>query len=66
MVSGGFTVEKIRAFEEAGVPADSYGVGSSLFPGRFDLTADIVSLNGAPQSKAGRRAMPNPRLELVD
>src|SRR6185437_118774 len=25
VVSGGFTVEKIRAFEEAGVPVDSYG-----------------------------------------
>src|SRR5437868_1607185 len=31
VVSGGFTVEKIRAFEEAGVPVDSYGIGSSLF-----------------------------------
>ena len=31
-----------EAFEEAGVPADSYGVGSSLFAGRFDFTADIV------------------------
>jgi hypothetical protein len=30
------------------------------------LTADIVSLTGAPQSKSGRPAMPNPRLELVD
>jgi nicotinate phosphoribosyltransferase len=65
VVSGGFTVEKIRAFEEAGVPVDSYGIGSSLFSGRFDFTADIVSVNGAPQSKAGRRAIANPRLELV-
>ena len=65
VVSGGFTVEKIRAFEEAGVPVDSYGVGSSLFSGRFDFTADIVSVNGAAQSKAGRRALPNPRLERV-
>ncbi|HEV7703544.1 MAG TPA: hypothetical protein VGO46_04590 [Gemmatimonadaceae bacterium] len=66
VVSGGFTVDKIRAFEEAGVPVDSYGIGSSLFSGRFDFTADIVSVNGAPQSKAGRRAIANPRLELVD
>lgn len=66
MVSGGFTVEKIRAFEESGVPVDSYGVGSSLFSGRFDFTADIVSLNGEPQSKAGRRVRPNPRLEPVE
>jgi nicotinate phosphoribosyltransferase len=65
VVSGGFTVEKIRAFEAAGVPVDSYGVGSSLFAGQFDFTADIVRVNGKPQSKAGRRETPNPRLELV-
>ncbi len=66
VVSGGFTVEKIRAFEEAGVPVDSYGVGSSLFSGRFDFTADIVMLDGKPQSKVGRRYRPNPRLERVE
>ena len=66
VVSGGFTVEKIRAFEEAGVPVDSYGIGSSLFSGRFDFTADIVSVNGSAQSKAGRRAIANPRLEQVE
>ena len=66
MVSGGFTVDKIRAFEEAGVPVDSYGIGSSLFSGRFDFTADIVTLNGHAQSKAGRRSLPNSRLEVVD
>ena len=65
VVSGGFTVEKIRAFEAARVPVDSYGVGSSLFAGQFDFTADIVRLNGRPQSKAGRLERPNPRLELV-
>jgi nicotinate phosphoribosyltransferase len=66
VVSGGFTVEKIRAFEDAGVPVDSYGIGSSLFAGRFDFTADIVFVNGTPQSKAGRRAIANPRLERVE
>lgn len=65
-VSGGFTVEKIRAFEEQGVPVDSYGVGSSLFSGRYDFTADIVMVNGVPQAKAGRRALPSDRLERVD
>jgi nicotinate phosphoribosyltransferase len=65
VVSGGFTVEKIRAFERAGVPVDSYGVGSSLFSGRFDFTADIVLVDGVPQSKAGRRYRPNPRLDRV-
>lgn len=66
VASGGFTVEKIRAFEEARVPVDSYGVGSSLFSGRFDFTADIVMVNGQPQSKAGREYRPNPRLERVE
>jgi nicotinate phosphoribosyltransferase len=44
---------------------DSYGVGSSLFAGRFDFTADVVMVDGAPISKAGRRYRPNPRLEKV-
>jgi nicotinate phosphoribosyltransferase len=65
VVSGGFTVEKIRAFEAARVPVDSYGVGSSLFAGSFDFTADIVCVNGHPEAKAGRTERPNPRLELV-
>jgi nicotinate phosphoribosyltransferase len=65
VVSGGFTVEKIRAFEAANVPVDSYGVGSSLFSGNFDFTADIVRVDGRPESKAGREERPNPRLELV-
>jgi nicotinate phosphoribosyltransferase len=65
VVSGGFTVEKIRAFEAAKVPVDSYGVGSSLFSGQFDFTADIVRVNGKPQAKVGRRENPNPRLERV-
>ena len=65
VVSGGFTVEKIRAFEEAGVPVDSYGVGSSLFNGQYDFTADIVRVNGRPQHKVGREERPNARLVLV-
>ena len=64
-VSGGFDPAKIRRFEAEGVPVDSYGVGSSLFAGRYDFTADIVSVNGAPLSKAGRSFRPNPRLERV-
>jgi nicotinate phosphoribosyltransferase len=66
VVSGGFTPEKIRHFENAGVPVDSYGVGSSLFGGRFDFTADIVLLDGHPAAKRGRWFRPNPRLERVD
>ena len=65
VVSGGFTVEKIREFEQAGVPVDVYGVGSSLFGGRFDFTADVVLHEGKPVAKVGRGFRPNPRLETV-
>ncbi len=65
-VSGGFTVDKIRDFEQRGVPVDGYGVGSSLFQGRFDFTADVVLLEGKPCAKVGREYRPNPRLERVD
>ena len=66
VVSGGFTVEKIRQFEERGVPVDLYGVGSSLIRGSNDFTADVVLTDGRPSAKAGRRFRPNPRLELVE
>src|SRR5712671_4717245 len=66
VVSGGFTVEKIRLFEEQGVPVDAYGVGSSLFQGRFDFTADVVRVEGKPRAKVGRAFRPNPRLEKVE
>lgn len=65
VVSGGFTVEKIRAFEEEGVPVDAYGVGSSLFGGRYDFTADVVRVDGKPCAKVGRSYRANPRLERV-
>ncbi len=65
VVSGGFNVEKIRQFEEQEVPVDIYGVGSSLFQGRFDFTADVVRVEGKPCAKVGRAYRPNPRLERV-
>jgi nicotinate phosphoribosyltransferase len=64
-VSGGFTAEKIRDFERTGVPVDGYGVGSSLFEGRYDFTADIVLLEGKPAAKVGRTFRPSSRLEEV-
>ena len=64
--SGGFDPMKIRRFESEGVPVDSYGVGSSLFSGRYDFTADIVMVDGRPLAKAGRGYRPNERLERVD
>src|SRR5574338_22694 len=66
VVSGGFSVEKIREFERLGVPVDAYGVGSSLFQGRYDFTADVVMTEGKPCAKVGREYKPNPRLERVD
>ena len=65
IVSGGFTVDKIQEFERQRVPVDAYGVGSSLFQGRFDFTADVVRREGAPCAKVGREYRPNPRLERV-
>jgi nicotinate phosphoribosyltransferase len=65
IVSGGFTVEKIREFERIKVPVDAYGVGSSLFQGRFDFTGDVVLREGKPCAKVGREYRPNPRLERV-
>src|SRR6476619_4775331 len=37
VVSGGFDLARIRAFEEDGVPVDAYGVGASAHEGRWDL-----------------------------
>jgi nicotinate phosphoribosyltransferase len=65
VASGGFTLDKIRAFEQADVPADVYGVGSSLLRGSYDFTGDIVRVEGRPVAKVGRKERPNPRLEPV-
>jgi nicotinate phosphoribosyltransferase len=65
VVSGGFTIKKIQAFEERGVPVDAYGVGSSLIRGENDYTADVVVADGVDVAKVGRRLRSNSRLELV-
>ena len=62
VVSGGFDVEKIAAFESEQVPTDAYGVGSAFMKGSFDFTADVVKLDGAPMSKTGRQFRNNERL----
>ena len=66
VASGGFTAERIREFESAGIPVDAYGVGSSLIRGDNDFTADVVCVDGRPGGKVGRRYSPNPRLERVE
>ncbi len=65
VVSGGFTADRIRAFEAADVPVDAYGVGSSLIRGANDYTADVVIVDGRPCSKVGREHRPNQRLTRV-
>jgi nicotinate phosphoribosyltransferase len=65
VASGGFDAARIRHFEAAGVPVDSYGVGSSLLRGGADFTADVVELEGRPCAKVGRGLRPNPRLQRV-
>ena len=66
IVSGGFTAERIAAFEATGVPVDSYAVGSSLLKGSADYTADVVLREGRPCAKVGRVHRPTTRLRPVD
>jgi nicotinate phosphoribosyltransferase len=66
VVSGGFDADRIRRFEELGVPVDAYGVGSSLIRGQNDFTADVVEVGGRPIAKVGRRRVPSDRLERVE
>ena len=65
VASGGFDVQRVRAFEDDGIPVDAYGVGASIQDGRWDFTADVVRLDGTAQSKAGREYRPNAKLEKV-
>ncbi|WP_079530549.1 MULTISPECIES: nicotinate phosphoribosyltransferase [Halobacillus] len=66
VVTGGFTEDRIRSFEELNVPVDMYGVGGSLLKIGIGFTGDNVKVNGSQEAKEGRRYKPNPRLELVD
>ena len=66
IVSGGFTADRIGTFEAAGVPVDSYAVGSSLLKGTADYTADVVLREGRPCAKVGRFYRPSERLQPVD
>ena len=70
VASGGFNADKIRHFEEHGVPVDAYGVGSAIFQEHIDFTMDVVRIitGDAWEScaKVGRQYNPNPRLHEVD
>lgn len=75
LVTGGFNPDKIRRFEELGVPADIYGVGSSLFSNsdiegtNNDFTCDIVrvQVHGTwyDMAKVGRAACINADMEVL-
>ncbi|HWR28803.1 MAG TPA: nicotinate phosphoribosyltransferase [Negativicutes bacterium] len=66
MVSGGFTAEKIAAFEAEKTPVNVYAVGASLFNESVNFTADIVSIDGKPCAKLGRQYRENPHLQVVE
>jgi nicotinate phosphoribosyltransferase len=65
LVAGGFDEERIQVFEEEGVPVDAYGVSASMLEGRIDFIADVVQVDGKPQSRSGRELRPNEKLERV-
>ena len=73
VVSGGFKPERIRRFEQLGVPVDIYAVGSYLFNNNgstvTDFTADVVRVKvhgkWVNMSKIGRAPCGNPDLERV-
>ena len=65
VVSGGFDAERVQDFEDDGAPVDAYGIGSAAYKGTFDFTADIVSVGGKAQARAGRKLRENPKLERV-
>ncbi len=68
-VSGGFTAERIRSFEEKRVPVDVYAVGERFFRGSVPFTSDVVGYfegaNFVPCAKTGRAFQPNPRLRRM-
>jgi len=65
VASGDFPVDRMRAFEEDGVPVDAYEVGAALHHGQFDFTADVVEVDGRLHARAGRSATDGARLERV-
>lgn len=65
IVSGGFDAERIALFENLGLPVDSYGVGSSLFKEKIDVTADVVMVDGRPCAKIGRAIGDFARLRIA-
>jgi nicotinate phosphoribosyltransferase len=75
LVTGGFDEEVIRRFEALAVPADMYGVGSSLFSNsdeegtNNDFTCDLVRVRIEGEwydmAKVGRQPGDNPDLQPI-
>lgn len=75
LVTGGFDEEVIRRFEALAVPADLYGVGSSLFSNsdeegtNNDFTCDLVRVRIEGEwydmAKVGRQPGDNPDLQPI-
>ena len=65
LASSGVTLERIRQFEEEGVPVDAYGIGTALLVGRTGFTAAVVQLDRPLRLRAGAELRPNTRIEKV-
>jgi nicotinate phosphoribosyltransferase len=69
VVSGGLNPDRIRYFQEARAPVDSFAVGSYISGAApIDFTGDIKEIDGRPIAKRGRipGLTPSPRLKPLD
>jgi nicotinate phosphoribosyltransferase len=69
VVSGGLNPERIRYFNDAAAPVDSFAVGSYISGATpIDFTGDIKEIDGRPIAKRGRipGLTPSDRLKTVD
>ena len=66
VVSSGFSKEKIKEWNDAKVPVNMYGVGTSLVNNMtVGYTGDLVMLDGKEEAKEGRSNYPSSRLKEV-
>jgi nicotinate phosphoribosyltransferase len=69
VVSGGLNPDRIRYFNDAAAPVDSFAVGSYISGATpIDFTGDIKEIDGRPIAKRGRipGLTPSDRLKPVD
>ncbi len=65
-VSSGFNPSKIEYFESLNTPVDTYGVGSYFVKNdTVGFTGDLVSIDGEPEAKVGRKEYSSDRLKKV-